>query len=119
VAAITDQVLNHNVGAVGLEGDAIVAVVNVRVLNNYVIGTVRVPAIGVLGRVLALATAEDVDVVENDVARVGNERVPLRAVSEFQIGYGGTFCADETEEDRPQDVDVLGIQVVPGLAVSV
>jgi hypothetical protein len=119
VAAIANQVLNNNVGAVGLEGDAIVTVVDMRVLDDHVVGTVRVPAVGVLSRVLALATAEDVDVVENDVARVGNECVPLRAVSEFQIGDGGTFRADETEEDRPQDVDILGIEVVPGLAVSV
>ena len=90
-----------------------------RVLNHNVIGTVRVPAIRVLSGVLALATAEDVDVIEYDVGGVGDERVPLRTVSELQIGDSRAFRADHTEEDGPQDVDVLGVKIVPGLAVSV
>jgi len=119
VATIADQVLNDDVGAVWLERYAIVAVVDVRVLNHNVIGTVRVPAIRVLSGVLALATAEDVDVIEYDVGGVGDERVPLRTVSELQVGDSGAFRADNTEEDGPQDVDVLGVEVVPGLAVTV
>ena len=119
VATVANQVLNNDVGAVGLERHAIVAVVDMRVLNNNVVGAVRVPAIRVLSGVLALAAAEDVDVVEHHVGGVGNERVPLRAVSELQIRDSGAFRADDTEEDGPQDVDVLGVEVVPGLAVSV
>jgi len=83
VAAVTDEVLNNDVGAVGLERNTIVAVVDMRVLNHDVIRTVRVPAIRVLSGVLALAAAEDVDVVKDHVGGVGDERVPLRAVSEL------------------------------------
>ena len=85
VAAIADQVLHDDVRAVGLERDAVVAVVNVRVLNDNVVGAVGVPAIGILGWVLARAVAEDVDVGKDDFARVGDERVPLRAVAEVEI----------------------------------
>jgi len=119
VATVANEVLNNDVGAVGLERNTIVAVVDVRVLNDNVIGAVCVPPIRVLSRVLALAAAKDVDVVEDHVGRVSDERVPLRTVSELQIGDGGAFRADDTEEDGPQDVDVLGVEVVPSLAVSV
>jgi len=119
VATVTDQVLNNDVGAVGLERNTIVAVVDMRVLNHNVIGAVRVPAIRVLSGVLALAAAEDVDVVEDHVGGVGDERIPLRAVSELQIGDSGTLCTDHTEEDGAKDVDVLGVEVIPGLAVSI
>ena len=119
MAAVADQVLNNDVGAVRLERHAIVAVVDVRVLDHDVVGTVRVPAIRVFSGVLALAAAEDVDVVEDHVGRVGNERVPLRTVSELQVGDSRAFRADDTEEDGAQDVDVLGVEVIPGLTISV
>ena len=119
MATVADQVLNNDVGAVRLERNAIVAVVDMRVLNDNIVGTVRVPAIRVLSGVLALAAAEDVDVVEYNVGGVGNERVPLRTVSELQIGDGGAFRTNHTEENGAKDVDVLGVEVVPGLAVSV
>jgi len=119
VAAVADQVLNNDVGAVRLERHAIVAVVDVRVLDHDVVGTVRVPAIRVFSRVLALAAAEDVDVVKYDVGGVGNECVPLRTVSELQIGDGGAFRTNHTEENGTEDVDILGVEVVPGLTVSI
>jgi len=109
VATVANQVLNNDVGAVRLEGNTIVAVVDVRILNHNVVGAVRVPTIRVFSRVLALATAEDVDVVEDYVGRVGNERVPLRTVSELQIRDGSAFCADDTEKDGAKDVYILGV----------
>jgi hypothetical protein len=49
VAAVASQALHHNVGTVGLEGNAVVAVVDDRVLNHDAVGSIRVPAICVLG----------------------------------------------------------------------
>lgn len=88
-------------------------------MNDNVVGTVCVPAVGVLRGVLAHTATEDVDVVEDNVARVGNKRVPLRAVSELQIRDHGTLCTNETEENGSQDVNILGIEVVPCLTVAV
>ena len=45
VAAVAHEVLNDDIGAVGLEGDAVVAVVDVGVLDYDVVGAVGVPAI--------------------------------------------------------------------------
>jgi hypothetical protein len=42
--SITDEILHDDVGAVGLEGDAVVAVVDVGVLDYDVVGAVRVPS---------------------------------------------------------------------------
>jgi hypothetical protein len=44
VAAVAPEVLHQDVCAVGLEGDAVVAVVDVRVLDDDVGGAVRVPS---------------------------------------------------------------------------
>lgn len=85
VGAVADEVLDDDVGAVGLEGDAVVAVVDVGVLDDDVGGAVGVPAVGVFGGVLALAAAEDVDVGEDYVGRVGDEVVPLWGVSQFEV----------------------------------
>jgi hypothetical protein len=44
VATVAPEVLHNDVGAIRLEGDAIVAVVDVRVLDNNVVRAVGVPA---------------------------------------------------------------------------
>lgn len=44
MGAIAVEVLDDDVCAVGLEGDAVVAVVDDRVLDHDVVGSVRVPA---------------------------------------------------------------------------
>ena len=49
VRAIAHQSLHYNIGAVGLEGDTIIAIINVRILDNDAVGSVRVPPIRVLG----------------------------------------------------------------------
>lgn len=46
------EVLDQNLGTVGLERHAVVAIVDDTVLNDDVAATVRVPAIGVLCRVV-------------------------------------------------------------------
>lgn len=119
VAAVAPQVLHDDLGAVGLEGHAVVAVVDVRVLDHDVAAAVRVPAVRVLGRVLGHGAARDVDVGEDDVGAVGDQVVPLRAVAQLQVRDGAALEADGAEQDGPEDVDVLGVQVVPHLAVAV
>jgi hypothetical protein len=44
VATIAHEVLHDDVGAVGLEGDAVVAVVDVGVLDYDVVGAVGIPS---------------------------------------------------------------------------
>lgn len=85
MGSIADKVLNNDIGGVGLEGDAVVAVVDVRVLNHNVAAAVCVPAVGVLRRVRARAATKDIDVGVYDVGRVGDQVIPLRAVAELQI----------------------------------
>lgn len=86
VASITVQVLDNDLGAVGLEADAVIAIVDHAVLNDDVGAAVGIPAIGVLRRTFALAGACDVDVVECDARTVGDPVVVLRRVAENQIG---------------------------------
>lgn len=47
--AITHQPLNDNVGAVGLERDTIVAIIDIRVLDDDAVRSIRVPSVRVLG----------------------------------------------------------------------
>ena len=116
---VADEVLHDDVGGVGLERDAVVAIVDVRVLDHDVAAAVCVPAIGIFSRVLAHTAARDVDVGEHDICGVGDERVPLWAVAELQVLDRRALETNSTEEDGAQDVDVLRIKVVPGLAVTV
>lgn len=96
-----------------------ITVVDYRVLNGNVATAVGIPAIRVLGHVLALAESTNVDVVEDDVGRVGDEMVVLRTVSHDNVGDDAVVEAVDTEQYRPKSVDVLGIEVVPDLPVAV
>ena len=119
VASITVQVLDNDLGAVGLEADAVVAVVDHTVLNDNVGAAVGIPAIGVLRRAFALTGTCDVDVVERDARTVGDPGVVLRRVAENQIGDRTMFEASYTKQDGAENVDVLGVEVVPGLTVTI
>lgn len=120
VAAVANEVLHEDICAVWLEGDAVVAVVDVGVLDDDVVGAVGVPAtflivsfsdknhacqgkenspISVLGGILALAVAENVNVGEDDLARVGDQSVPLWAVAELEIRDFGILGTDQTKEN--------------------
>ena len=85
VAAITVQVLHHNLRTVRFERHAIVAVIDDRVLDDNIARSIRVPAVRVLCDIAAGRVATDGDVVEDHIARVRNEVVPLRRVSQIQI----------------------------------
>ena len=45
VAAVADQILHHDIGAVRLEGNTVVSIVDVRVLDDDVGASVSVPSI--------------------------------------------------------------------------
>ena len=89
------------------------------VLDDDVVAAVRIPAISVLGGVVVRAATSNVDVAEDDIGAVDDEVVLLRAVAELEVGNGAALQANGAEQDGPQDVDVLGIQVVPHLAIAV
>lgn len=62
-----------------------IAVVDDRVHNSNIAASVRIPAISVLSWIFAMALAGNVDIVEDNVGRVGNKVVILRAVLEVQV----------------------------------
>lgn len=74
---VADETLNNNVGAVGLERDAVIVVVNVRVLDNDIVRSVSVPAVEVLSLVLRRGSRVNIDVRDEKVRAVGDEIVPL------------------------------------------
>jgi hypothetical protein len=43
MATVAPEVLHDDVGAVGLEGDAVITIVDVRVLNDDIVGAICVP----------------------------------------------------------------------------
>lgn len=119
VAAIAVHVLNQHLSTVGLEGNAVVTVVNHAVLNDNVRRPVRVPTVGVLRFVLAGRVASDIEVVEDDIRTVGQKVVPLRRIAKVEIRDGSAMQANCAEQDRAQDVNVFSIEVVPDLTIAV
>lgn len=85
MATIAVHVLNQNFGAVGLERNAVVSIIDYTVLDHDVRAAICVPAIRVLRLVLTGAVAADVEVVEDYVGTVGQEIVPLRRVSQVEV----------------------------------
>jgi len=113
------KILNQNFRAVALETDTVVSIVNDAVLNDNVGASVSVPAIGVLGHVTAIAVPADCDVAKDNVGAVGYKIIPLRGVAEVDILNRAAVETDCSKEDGTQNVDVLCIEIVPDLAVSV
>ena len=97
VAAVAVNVLDQDLGAVGLEAHAVVSVVYDAVLDDNVAAAVRVPAVGVLCQIGAAAIAANVYIVKDDVGAVGYEIVPLGRVAEFQVGDRAAFEANGSE----------------------
>lgn len=50
----------------------------------------NVPAVCILSRVVASAVARDIDIAEDNIARVCHEVVPLRGVSQVEVGDAAT-----------------------------
>lgn len=71
------EILDQDLGAVGLEADAIIAIVDDTVLNDDVAAAVGVPAIRVFSSVLTLAVSADADVAEDHIRRVRHKIVVL------------------------------------------
>lgn len=70
VAAVAREALDDDVGAIGLERDAVVPVVDDRVLDHDAVGAVRVPAVRILGRGARGAVHRDGDVTDQDIGCV-------------------------------------------------
>lgn len=119
MAAVTLEILHNDVCAVWLERHAVIAIIDMAILNDNIAAPVCIPSIGVLRRVVALTEAANRDVAENDVGRVRNEVVVLRGVAEVEVGDGATMQTDSTEKDWTEDVDILGVEVVPDLTITV
>lgn len=77
------------------------------------------PSISVLGGVLALAVAGNVDTLEQDVRRVGDKVVPLRGVAQLERADSTAVQPDNTHQNGTQNEGVRGVQVVPDLAIAV
>lgn len=73
----------------------------------------------ILCRVVTLTGAGDGNVGKQNVGAVCNPVVVLWAVAQVQVLYGRVVKADGTKQDWSQDIDILGIQVIPCLAVSI
>lgn len=58
------QVLDKNLGAVGLERYTVIAIVDDAVLNDNVIAAIRIPPVGVFGSIVGTAQAGNGNVVE-------------------------------------------------------
>jgi hypothetical protein len=81
VASITGKPLYDDIGAVGFERNAVVAVVYHGILNNNAIGTVRVPTICVLGCSARCTVDIDGDVADQDIRCVCDQVEPLQSIS--------------------------------------
>lgn len=97
-----------------------ITVVDNRVLNRDTVTTVCIPAISVLGRHRGVsATSSNVDIVKNDIGRVGNKVVVLGRVSQHQVGNDAVVETVNAKQDWTQRVDVRGVCLVPHLPVAV
>jgi len=119
VRAVAEEVLDEHVGAVGLEGDAVIAVVDVRILYRDVRATVGIPTIRIFGRVVACASARDIDGIKYDIGRIGHEMVIFRAVSQVQIADCRVVETNDAHEDGSQNIFVLCVEIIPDLSVTV
>lgn len=103
VRAVAVHVADGDVGAIGLEADAVyspiqlgsekdwkgltVAIVHGRVLNGDPTRSIRVPAVGILFEILIIADRVHVDIVEHNVRRVHDDIMPERRAQHLQIRH--------------------------------
>lgn len=119
MAPIANQTLHDDSRRVGLERHAVIAVVNHTIHNDDIRAAIRIPAIRILRLILALTGALNTDAAKHNIAAIRNNVVPLRAVAQIDVGDGAAVQTNGAEQDGPQDVDVGGVQVPPGLALPV
>lgn len=53
--SIALEALDYHIGAIGLEGNTVIAVVDDRILDHDRVGTICVPSVGVLGGICVCA----------------------------------------------------------------
>jgi hypothetical protein len=80
---------------------------------------VNSPSISVLGSVLALAVASNIDTLEQDVRRVGDKVVPLRGIAQLERADSTAVQTDNTNQNGTQDESIRSVQVVPNLTIAV
>src|SRR3569833_668044 len=106
----------------GLDWDGSLLTITVlddRVQYGDIRAAIGVPAVGVLGGILACGGASDVDVVEHDVARVGHEVIILGAEAENQVRDDAVLQPIDADQHKAEDVDICGVRGIPRLSVSV
>lgn len=109
MAAVTDQVLHHDIRAVRLEAHTIVSVINMTVLNHHVATPIRIPAIRILCVVFTGTLPGNTYIAEHHIGAIRYEIVPLWGIAQIEIGDGSAMQTDGAEEDRAQGVDVGGV----------
>jgi hypothetical protein len=77
------------------------------------------PSISVLGRVSAAAKSRDINAIEEDVGRIGNEVIPLRRVTKLERADGTPIEPNDTHQDRAQDKSITRIQIIPDLPITI
>lgn len=113
------DVLDRDKGRIGLEADAVVGVVYDGVFNGDERAPIGVPAIAILGWVGGRGSDVDGNAREVDIGAVGDQVEPKGTVDEMQIFERGVVQAVDAYEHRPLGIDVLRIQVVPDLTLSI
>jgi len=96
-----------------------ISIIHHRIHDGDVLTAICVPPVRVLGRVLTLGETRDVNVVEDDVARIGHKVIVLGAVAQYKVRDDAILEAVDTHEHWSQGVDIGRVGVVPGLAVAV
>lgn len=81
---VADQALDDNIGTVGLEGYAVVIVVDVAVLGNKIVAATGVPAVEILGHIVRGGAGEDVDIADEYVGAVFYQGVPIWGLAQLQ-----------------------------------
>ena len=100
VGAVAPQVLNEDIGRVGLGGEAVVANVDAGVCYGETVNVERVETVGVLGqRRDVRGYGVDVDVIEDDVLGAHHEGCPAWGVFEVEAADFDVGCVVGEEED--------------------
>lgn len=78
MGAVALHTLHDDVCAVGLERHAIIAIIDVRILDDNRVASKRVPSITIFGRIFALTLHSNVDIAHQDITTISDEVKPLR-----------------------------------------
>jgi len=103
VGSSTIEVLNQNVGRVGLECDAVITVDDDRVQYLHIVATIHIPSVSVRSTMGGVGDRMDIDVVVDDIFALIDKVVPLRAVYHMYVVDGHVLSLEYGERDWPQE----------------